>query len=744
MISIFSYSCVIYASSSNDDTASFAVTEETVNNVYGMTHNFVYGTTLTNTESTEGNQKINVLSMKTDGINSKLVSWAIQGNQTGYTRSGLSNIAKDYEKNHPGWIVVGGINADQYYPKFGSGLGTDGSFFYTNQPYYPLIMDYESRFPITPNGVSSSNYVGIANNNEANSLLPASTLSGLKLEILNNDQEVISTFDVDKINETPNNDEIAVWFAYNSEESSGKYVNQEVSSSSNIYVVEDPDLAYMNNSRNYSIGAKVDSLFGKGKVSQITNSTTIDGYNFAVESGNQQLKQQLSIDTYIKVEFRYTVDAMNNAESACGYHSIQRMDGKDVKGSGSYDTRRYNRSIFGKKADGTYVLMTVAKGIYSGTTHDESNAILKHYGVTEAYQQDGGGSVTAIVRNSAGTFDIVNETSDSGSKERSIFNGLFFVVRDPGYAALGMNSTRDSITITKTTNINDAYISNVTATINNQTYNLNEEPLTINNLSDDTIYTIELSYDVTDNGKTVHITTTIYGKTQGFNIPSSNVKIKTINTTSVVIEHKPNDYIYKEIKATLNNQEYNLLDEQKVRITNLEKLTDYTIIINYTVEDPLTKKLYNNQEELKFTTLYNPFPEVLNLQVEQISKSEVKVSYNIYDEASLSKLIYIYYGINKELSYPIDILINEYQEINGSVILNIEKYQEDEITFEISIMYENYGETQFITSEKVPFVYNNEIGTESNKKGCGCKKNNYIYTFFATLSLLIIVLKKKK
>lgn len=32
-----------------------------------------------------------------------------------YTLAPLTEIAKDYEKNHPGWIVLGGVNAEGYY-----------------------------------------------------------------------------------------------------------------------------------------------------------------------------------------------------------------------------------------------------------------------------------------------------------------------------------------------------------------------------------------------------------------------------------------------------------------------------------------------------------------------------------------------------------------------------------------------------------------------------------------------------
>ena len=185
---------------------------------------------------------------------------------------------------------------------------------------------------------------------------------------------------------------------------------------------------------------------------------------------------------------------MNNVEASFGYHSVQRENNQDVKTTAAYDARRYNRSIFGKKADGTYVLMTVAKGTYSGTTQNESNTILKQFGVTDAYQQDGGGSVTAIIRNANDSFDIVNESSDSSVKERQILSGCFFVVRDSGYRSYKKDSTKNSITLTKVNNYNDEYISNVVAELNGKTYNITDEDLIIDNLEYDTEYTIKLTY----------------------------------------------------------------------------------------------------------------------------------------------------------------------------------------------------------------------------------------------------------
>ena len=104
----------------------------------------------------------------------------------------------------------------------------------------------------------------------------------------------------------------------------------------------------------------------------------------------------------------------------------------------------------------------------SGMNFDECNATLKHYGVVEAYQQDGGGSVTAIIRDNYGGFTITSSSSDSPSStaQRSIYEGCFFVVRDPEYRCYGMDSTPSSLTIKRVSSLNKDIISNIKATVN--------------------------------------------------------------------------------------------------------------------------------------------------------------------------------------------------------------------------------------------------------------------------------------
>ena len=120
-------------------TSEFIPENPNVEDIYGMEHTLTKGTTVTNGKSK--GQLINAFEMKTDGITSKLVTWAVQSSSTNYTRANIIAAAKDYEAKHPGWIVTGGINADPYYFKFGDQLGADGSAACMPSPYYPMVSD---------------------------------------------------------------------------------------------------------------------------------------------------------------------------------------------------------------------------------------------------------------------------------------------------------------------------------------------------------------------------------------------------------------------------------------------------------------------------------------------------------------------------------------------------------------------------------------------------------------------------
>lgn len=710
---------------SDNNNATWTVKDETTNTINGVTHSLIYGESTDISESSTGNQKVNIFEMKADGINSKFVTWAISG-KTSYTRAGLSNIAKDYEKNHPGWMVVAGINGDQYYAKYGSSLGVDGSFYYYNQPYYPMIIDGERRFPITPTGGSSTNYVGFTNDGSVQSFVEPSTLDNIKIEVLNKANEVIYIHNIDKINQTPNNDETTIWITYNSSDGAGQIVEQNVKTDNNIYVIENAEKVYMNNSVTYPHGAGIDSLFAKGTISLVTNEFNFISGTFGIETTDKDLEKQLKEEIKVRVQYYYSNDLMNKVESSTGFHSVQRYNGNDVESPQPYDTRRYNRSIFGRKADGTYVLMTVAKGSFSGTTHNESNAILKQFGVEEAYQQDGGGSVTAIIRNNYDEFDIVNESSDSGSKERQIFSGCFFVVRDLGFRAYKKDSTKNSITLSKINNYNDEYISNIKAIVNNQTYEISNDTLTIPNLEYDTEYLINLTYDISINGKTVKANQQIIAHTDSFTMPYSGVKVVKTTANSITIERtkvSEDEYIYVEV--LLNEQKYELKELNKqIEIKNLKPLTLYTFKINYAVKDSINGKIYEGTEEIQEVTKKYNIPEIKTFKIEEQTKKSIKINVEIIDDFQLAYAYYISYN---GMQYSLE-------ELSGTYIIEDLNLKKNEYELQLVVQYKENEIFKTLTSDS---IYTTKVKSS-------CNKNNMMFINSITLSILLYISFRKR
>lgn len=452
----------------DNTTYSYTPSSETTTDHYGVSYTQSFGTT-----NGGGYQNLSVFMMKTDGATSKLVTWAASDGSEGYNRAPLSEIAKDYEAKHPGWIVVAGINSDQYYPSYGTGLGTTGKDNYVVQPYYPMVMDGERVFPYTPYGNSTGNYVGFANNNTVDAIVEPSTIAGAYVEILDESGAILSEYPVSAFNTAADAGTTTVWSALSNGVSStvnGKRVDYKYTYETRlaqdatglIYIISDPEMAYTNNAVAWQAdktkynGVGVDSFFGKGTISRMSHNATLSGDSFAIDTQDASLQAALAIGTRVRVQFRYASAELNACEAASGYHTVQVKDGKDnLSAANSYNNNGYPRSVFGQTADGTYFLMasdgvasnysyTVDGKKITGLNWGQIDAVCDEFGVTEAYQDDGGGSVTAILRNDKGTFDVVDNPSEGS--ERYIMAGLFFVVKDPEASLVDFTVTPTAIT----------------------------------------------------------------------------------------------------------------------------------------------------------------------------------------------------------------------------------------------------------------------------------------------------------
>ena len=389
----------------------------------------------TNYNGVSYNQRVHVFFQK-QTENSKIVTWAVKTNAGKFSRLPVTAIAKDYEIYHPGWKVVGAINADQYTTGFGTNIASTGKDFYYPQPYYSMITDGEGWFIMSGMPVGGGQTIlGFLQDGSKDPLINGSTnlksgdikIEAMYLYILDNDGNKLEKFQVHHINETPRELETTVWTSYYND----KEQFPDITVYGNLYVVKRAERAIANNSIDYATykgDNGQNAFFGKGIISEVTNKATFGYGAFAIDTKDEYLQSKLSQGSRIMVQYEIE-GAFSKVESAIGYHTIHRMNDMDLQTVGSYNTNKYTRSIVGRTADGKIFLMAVDQTNYSGMNGDEVNATLKYYGVVEAYQMDGGGSTTAVIRDfntlDSSAFKVVNSPRDGSP--RSVFSALLLV-----------------------------------------------------------------------------------------------------------------------------------------------------------------------------------------------------------------------------------------------------------------------------------------------------------------------------
>lgn len=736
-------------STTYDDTktGSYTPTEETVEYLNGVEHIKAYGDTTYSGVTSK--QQINVFKLKTNGVTSKLVNWAIMDGNAGYKRAQLTKIAQDYEKNHPGWTVIAGINADQYALSFGAGGGNNA--YLESTPYYPVIMDSEVRFPYASVAGISSQYVGFTNDGKSDGIVDASPFKCFALYILDDEENEIAEFELNGINQNASSNQTTVWTALASNKSSKQYISKEVNTTNKLFYVENADLAYAHTSREYG---EYDVIFAKGSISSTPSSAVVSKGQFAIETTNEDVINALSIGKKIKVQAKFQSDAMNNVETAAGYHAIHRYGGKDSTIPGysaaqlnsQYDARQYNRSIFGMTEDGTYVLLTADKSNgsvqgtkYQGLRYWEANAVLKHYGVTEAYQQDGGGSVTAIFRNAEGGFDVVNTPSDSASgTQRSIFNGLFFVVRDPGFTVTKDNTTRNSIKITlKETNLFDQ-MENIKVEINNKSYDMTDKELLIEGLEEDTEYTVNIKYDYVEDNKSTKDSYQMKIKTKAFQMPDPGLEVSVINKESITVIKKDTEYAswIKDVYVHVSGNSYFMGDQNEFTIEDLISETTYNVHFTYNVYEPSTGNIYKGtSEEVRVKTLSVELPQIVKFAIVESTKDTIKVEYQYIDEDDAVTVANIYCG-NQTIA------LNKKRGTITISNLDLTKY---EYKITLSLQYKANKENIFQEELKQELMSEKMVVEDVTppKKGCN-KSGALMISSLNAISLLVLVLRKRK
>lgn len=565
----------------------------------------------------------------------KVVSWGGYNENHSISnalpRMTLSALATDYEINHPGWKVIGGINADQYCWGYG-GDPLKGYDLLENRPYYTMKADGENWFSHHFMGNNCANLVGFLN--DGNQQLVFDTTSTavdpvFKLNVYDANNNFIKDFTINDLNpKNKINGEYIYVYALTDTGNTSINLSRDkesksvaISSTNDLYIINNADkiwlsnsvdYAYFKNASNSNTVAK-NSFFGKGMIDNIAKEVTLSATQFAIETTNNELLEILNNnECYVVAQYEIGGQYLD-CESAIGFHTVQRLNGIDQNVDNSYNTRGYPRSVVGVTSDGRVALITGNGTSKSGFYAQEINAICKKYDITTAFQMDGGGSVTMILRNDSGSFDVINEPSDGS--ERSIYNGLFFVVRDidsevevndVSQSSLSLNVNISNYGTFK--NITNTFVQLTGKSATGKKIEAIEEVINgkveFSNLESNVNYTYKILLKTNDNDEYLSTYTTGNVKTakKPLELKFVEMDLKDNKLVVKVIIDDPDNSLSKSIKICFNENEYigyvSANTECSFDDCKVDPLNNISIIYSYVLLDgqPLNNVICDNVE----------------------------------------------------------------------------------------------------------------------------------------------------
>ncbi len=293
----------------------------------------------------------------------------------------------NYEATHSNKKVIAAVNGDFFdmsgggnYPYTSTG-GTvsEGNYFKVNSSWKSIGF---------MNDGSNPSLIG--------NVLPEISSTPF-IQILE-DGKVVYESIVNGINKAASAGETTVYFTlYDSNH------NPQAVSVNNAYIVTGDQIAPTNES----------SVYGLGEITNI-GSCELDFNQFAVETSNAILKDYLKVGATIRVQYKY-VGVLEGIDNVIGYPHNIILDGKPE----ITKDYRHPRTMVGMREDGTIIFTTIdgrqiSRGYY-GANNVEQAALMQYYGCVQAFNLDGGGSTTILIRQN-GKFVVKNSPSDGSAR----------------------------------------------------------------------------------------------------------------------------------------------------------------------------------------------------------------------------------------------------------------------------------------------------------------------------------------
>ncbi len=390
---------------------------KTVNLDYGLKYTSVKGSSKFTTTGAYVDQVCNYIEVPTNDA-LLITTWSKFKNDS-WKRASIVNIAKDFEAKHPGYRVLAITNGDFYDIK-----GED-DFPYSSMG--ALVCD-SNFYKTTPTRRKGYKVVSFNNDGSVNpitgfdqSIVKVKKLPSLT--IYDENDQIIKIVEINKVNEAPLENEIAVYY--------GTYINKLYDSSETdknakkTFVVTNP-INWLPNG--------VNDFYGLGVIDSLGSRVLAAG-EFAICSNNSEIESLLGKGVKIRVQYEWDGEASNvtNAINAGTQILVNGEAPSNVNtADGSRMNARHPRTAIGVKEDGTVVLM-VNDGRQpetgrNGSYGNELAAMMKHYGCVNAFNLDGGGSSIMYYRD-GDNFVLGNSFSDP--PERTVSNCVVVAVKDP-------------------------------------------------------------------------------------------------------------------------------------------------------------------------------------------------------------------------------------------------------------------------------------------------------------------------
>ncbi len=651
-----------------------------------------------------------------------LATWTYS-NPDDYEQKTLATIARDYEKNHPGWIVLGGINAEGYH---------------NGEPTNAIIQDGE----VIRKDVSAEAFKKLIGFKADGSVVIKQVPKSTDNPLLKVDDQ---KFDVTKVNELPVDGGISI-------------ITSDLLEPLNVkgYKVIEAVYSMFRTSKEFPNPNKTHSgsflgIYLKGRVKEqlsieTINTSDLTNRRFYIVTNNEDVLARLTMDKEIKCEFEY-VDEFSDVVSMTGYMYRYVQDGKNIPtsyvetndvGQSIYYSDAYctttgkQRAGIGFKDDGTIVLLT-SNTKREGPTQYEVGEMFLDMGCTNAYQFDGGGSVTFLKRDGYGQIEMLNTPGDGVA--RSIMTGLFIVARDPGLEILNNESDPSQITF-KVKDLD--YMKNaedIKIIHDGKEFVEHDGKIVVDGLEENTSYSFTVSCMIDG----VITKTIMNAKTQeyyhGITVTSNSkgFSIGIEKNYDNILTSKIDVYINGILKHQIDNSDGNITE---YIIDDLNKDQVYGLKFKYEITTK-DSKYYRETDEVSYQTLKYTIPSINEFLIEDSGKNlRVKMDYDDEDKRIVKVMLII-----NEQTYELE---------TGENRFTFENYELDVLyKFQLVIKYlSERGSEKTIKTDIVKFIKGSEVTPPVEEpvlpvEENGCKKDIQFF-MLCSISLLSIGLFIRK